>query len=158
MNIMCYFENSYKATAKLASGVMWLVSELSCSMPAKFYYPQPLLWCGWLTAKVRGCKITKTQIQVFLSGTCLAQNNTEKLDPLLPHQLSLEVRDAGCLEHTSSQGPDLRNILWQSYNFLTIMTYDRRIIYQTSYEERRSNSSVQFTCKIIRSPETVFVN
>ena len=37
------------------------------------------------------------------------------------------------------QGPDLQNILRQSYDYLTIMpklrsTYDRRLIYKTSYE------------------------
>ena len=37
-------------------------------------------------------------------------------------------------------GPDLRNILRQSYDYLTIMpnlrsTYDGRLIYQTSYEK-----------------------
>ena len=37
------------------------------------------------------------------------------------------------------QGPDLQNILRQSYDYLTIMpklrsTYDERLIYKTSYE------------------------
>jgi len=37
-------------------------------------------------------------------------------------------------------GPDLQNILRQSYDYLTIMpklrpTYDRRLIYKTSYNE-----------------------
>jgi len=37
-------------------------------------------------------------------------------------------------------GPDLQNILRQSYDYLTIMpnlrsTYDGRLIYETSYEE-----------------------
>ena len=155
MNIMCYFKNSYKATAKLASGVMWLVSELSCSMPAKFYYPQPLLWRGRLTAKVRGCKITKTQIQVFLSRTCLARSNTEKLDPLLPHQLSLEVSDAGWLAHCSSQGPDIQNILWQSYDFLTIMpklrsTYDGRLIYEHCLRRSYNFASESYLRKALR--------
>ena len=40
------------------------------------------------------------------------------------------------------QGPDLLNILRQSYDYLTIMqmlrsTYDGRLIYKTSYEERK---------------------
>ena len=40
-------------------------------------------------------------------------------------------------------GPDLQNILRQSYDYLTIMpklrpTYDGRLIYQTSYEERKA--------------------
>ena len=52
------------------------------------------------------------------------------------------------------QRPDLQNILRQSDDHLTIMptlqsTYDGRIIYQTSYEERRANSYVRFTCKIV---------
>jgi len=56
-------------------------------------------------------------------------------------------------------GPDLQNILRQSYDYLTIMpnlgsTYDRRLIFKTSYEERK----VQFTCKIVRSSKIVFVN
>ena len=37
------------------------------------------------------------------------------------------------------QGPDLQNVLRQSYDYLTIMpklrsTYDERLIYKTSYE------------------------
>ena len=40
-------------------------------------------------------------------------------------------------------GPDLQNILRQSYDYLTIMpklrsTYDRRVIYKTSYEGREA--------------------
>jgi len=41
------------------------------------------------------------------------------------------------------QGPDLQNILRQSYDYLTIMaklrsTYDERLIYRTSYEGRKA--------------------
>ena len=41
------------------------------------------------------------------------------------------------------QGPDLQNILRQSYDYLTIMpklraTYDGRLVCQTSYEERKA--------------------
>ena len=41
------------------------------------------------------------------------------------------------------QGPDLQNILRQSYDYLTIMpklrsTYDRRLIQKTSYEGRKA--------------------
>ena len=41
------------------------------------------------------------------------------------------------------QGPDLQNILQQSYDYLTIMpklrsTYDGRLIYKTSYEGRKA--------------------
>ena len=40
-------------------------------------------------------------------------------------------------------GPDLQNILRQSYDYLTIMsklrsTYDRRLIHETSYEGRKA--------------------
>jgi len=40
-------------------------------------------------------------------------------------------------------GPDLQNILRQSYDYLTIMpklrsTYDGRLIYKTSYEGRKA--------------------
>jgi len=40
-------------------------------------------------------------------------------------------------------GPDLQNILRQSYDYLTIMpklrsTYDGRLIYKTSYNEREA--------------------
>ena len=43
-------------------------------------------------------------------------------------------------EHRESQGPDLQNILRQSYDYLTIMpklrsTYDGRLIYKTAYNE-----------------------
>ena len=43
------------------------------------------------------------------------------------------------------QGPDLQNILRQSYDYLTIMpelrsTDDEGLIYQTPYDERRANS------------------
>jgi len=42
-----------------------------------------------------------------------------------------------------SPGPDLQNILRQSYDYLTIMpklrsTYDGRLIYKTSYEELKA--------------------
>ena len=45
------------------------------------------------------------------------------------------------LKKVPDQGPDLQNNLRQSYDYLTIMpkllsTYDGRIIYKTSYEER----------------------
>jgi len=41
------------------------------------------------------------------------------------------------------RGPDLQNILRQSYDYLTIMpklrsTYDGRLIYKTSYEGRKA--------------------
>ena len=41
------------------------------------------------------------------------------------------------------QPPDLQHILLQSYDYLTIMpklrsTYDKRLIYRTSYEERKA--------------------
>ena len=41
------------------------------------------------------------------------------------------------------QGPDLRNVLRQSYDYLATMpklrsTYDGRLIYQTSCEERKA--------------------
>ena len=40
-------------------------------------------------------------------------------------------------------GPDLQNILRQSYDYLTIIpklrsTYDGRLIYKTSYEQRKA--------------------
>ena len=43
----------------------------------------------------------------------------------------------------SRSGPNLQNILRQSYDFLTIMpmlrsTYDRRQIYKTSYEGNKA--------------------
>jgi len=42
-----------------------------------------------------------------------------------------------------NQGPDLQNILRQSYDYLTIMpklrsTYDGRLIYKTSYKGRKA--------------------
>jgi len=45
--------------------------------------------------------------------------------------------------HQDHQGPDLQNILRQSYDYLTIMpklrsTYDERLIYKTSYEGRKA--------------------
>jgi len=44
--------------------------------------------------------------------------------------------------HQLNQGPDLQNILRQSYDYLTIMpklrsTYDGRLMYKTSYEGRK---------------------
>jgi len=44
---------------------------------------------------------------------------------------------------SSQLGPDLQNILRQSYDYLTIMpklrsTYDKRLIYKTSYEGRKA--------------------
>ena len=47
------------------------------------------------------------------------------------------------MEHVAVQGPDLQNILRQSYDYLTIMpklrsTHDRRLIQKTSYEGRKA--------------------
>jgi len=44
---------------------------------------------------------------------------------------------------TIALGPDLQNILRQSYDYLTIMpklrsTYDGRLVYKTSYEGRKA--------------------
>jgi len=60
---------------------------------------------------------------------------------------------------TEDQGPDLQNILRQSYDYLTIMPtlrsiYDGRLIYKTSYEERESFLGYN----IVRSSEIVFAN
>ena len=60
---------------------------------------------------------------------------------------------------TKDQGPDLQNILRQSYDYLTIMPtlrsiYDGRLIYETSYEERESFLGYN----IVRSSEIVFAN
>ena len=60
--------------------------------------------------------------------------------------------------HRVTQGPDLQNILRQSYDYLTIMpklrsTYDRRL----THKRTQGFSQVQFTCKIVKSSETVFV-
>jgi len=54
-------------------------------------------------------------------------------------------------------GPDLQNILRQSYDYLKIMsklrsTYDGRLIYQPSYEERNAFLGT-ITRNIIRSCE-----
>ena len=50
------------------------------------------------------------------------------------------------------EGPDLQNILRQSYNYLTIMqklrsTYDVCLIYQTSYKERKAFLGYDFLAK-----------
>jgi len=57
------------------------------------------------------------------------------------------------------QGPDLQNILRQSYDYHTIMpklrsTYDGRLIYKTSYEGRKDlcrydNTIHLQSCKIV---------
>ena len=51
-----------------------------------------------------------------------------------------ELGGAGTL-FANNQGPDLQNVLRQSYDYLTIMpelrsTYDRRLIHKSSYEGR----------------------
>jgi len=48
-----------------------------------------------------------------------------------------------CRLTAKNQGPDLQNILRQSYDYLRIMrklrsTYDGRLIYKTSYEGRKA--------------------
>jgi len=63
----------------------------------------------------------------------------------LPHPLA-KILDPPLLTlpaqyHHEDQGPDLHNILQQSYDYLTIMprlrsTYDGRLIYRTSYAGR----------------------
>ena len=57
-------------------------------------------------------------------------------------------------------GPDLLNILRQSYDYLTMMpklrsTFDRRLIHKTSYEGRKD--SLKFN-SLAKSSETVFVH
>jgi len=57
-----------------------------------------------------------------------------------PHHCMLTDR-CPCAADARSP-PDLRNILRQSYDYLTIMpklrsTYDGRLVYETSYEERK---------------------
>jgi len=57
-------------------------------------------------------------------------------------------------------GPDLQNILRQPYDYLTIIpklrsTYDGRLIYKTSHEGRKAFLRYRFTCKVVRSSETV---
>ena len=49
------------------------------------------------------------------------------------------------MEALEDQGPDLQNILRQSYDYITIMpklrsTYDGRLIYKTSHENARLSS------------------
>jgi len=66
-------------------------------------------------------------------------------------------------EFQHSMGPDLQNILRQSYGFLTIIpnlpsTYYRRLIYQAFYKKHNANSYVRLACKIVRLSEIVFVN
>ena len=51
------------------------------------------------------------------------------------------------------QGPDLQNILRQSFDYLTVMpklrsTYDGRLIYKTSYEGRKAFFRYDSTCKL----------
>jgi len=63
----------------------------------------------------------------------------------------------------SNLGPDLQNILRQSYDYLTIMpklrsTYDGRLIYKNILRRAQGFSQVRFTCKVVRSSETVFAN
>ena len=62
---------------------------------------------------------------------------------------------------TIAQGPDLQNILRQSYDYLTIMpklrsTYDR--FTQNILQWMESFSRVRFTCQIVISSEITFVN
>ena len=52
-----------------------------------------------------------------------------------------------CLQQGADLGPDLQNILRQSYDYLTIIatvflpsTYNGLLIYKTSYKERKYNS------------------
>jgi len=68
-----------------------------------------------------------------------------KIDSLVYIYSCLQCFDAvGWTEgRASAGGPDLQNILRQSYDYLTIMpklrsTYDGRLIYKTSYEELRA--------------------
>jgi len=63
---------------------------------------------------------------------------------------------------SSDLGPDLQNILRQSYDYLTIMlklrsTYDERLIYKTSYEEHKAFLTYDLLAKVERSSEIMFV-
>ena len=67
----------------------------------------------------------------------------ESLFPTAEHHCTLAGTELTCISahQAVSQGPDLQNILRQSYDYLTIMpklrlTYNGRLIYKTSYERR----------------------
>jgi len=66
---------------------------------------------------------------------CLEQGADLHMAQLTPLPLTVSC-------FSKIQGPDLQNILRQSYDSLTIMarlrsTYDRRLIHKTSYEGRK---------------------
>jgi len=70
-------------------------------------------------------------------NSCLGSGDT-----VFVHSCNLS---SGSMILLRKQGPDLQNILRQSYDYLTIMrkllsTYDRRLIYnyKTSYEGRKA--------------------
>jgi len=64
------------------------------------------------------------------------------------------------IKNGKHQGPDLQNILRQSYDYLTITpklrsTYDRCIIYKTSFEGRKAFLGYN---SLAKSSEIVFVH
>ena len=59
------------------------------------------------------------------------------------YKLRLASSPQALRDQSIELGPDLQNVLRQSYDYLTIMpklrsTYDGRLIYKTSYEERKA--------------------
>ena len=77
--------------------------------------------------------------------------------------LSFRIWMEGTVLLSGAVGPHLRNILRQSYDYLTIMpklrsTYDGRLIYKTSYNEWKAFHRSDSRAKIVISSEIVFVN
>ena len=90
------------------------------------------------------CHLYLISLSLSLSLSSWLGNLSFSLMPHIHLTILIPARwSATSFSFLTGQGPDLQNILRQSYDYLTIIpklrwTYDGRLIYKTSYEERKA--------------------
>ena len=107
-----------------------------CIMHLLIYSFWPsVLWRCWLGGR-KGIRPVKTEWWGAGMVICLERGADLHMAQLMSLPLTVSC-------FSKIQGPNLLNVLRQSYDYLTIMpklrsTYDERLIYKTSYEERKA--------------------
>ena len=100
---------------------------------------------------------------VSCRGTSYSRPLLIRHSPLLQNPGGATARVSRCQKGETNLGPDLRNISRQSYDYLMIMTKLRstnegRFNLQNILRRTQGFCQARFTCKIVRSSETVFIN